>query len=96
MCEWDKSKARCGCGAWTGSEKSEGAGEPEYDDEGTGGEPLCRCGYACRDTAANELCESQDGAMLSKGEMNSSCCDATPPGSELNIEPKSCSGPPHQ
>jgi len=28
--------------------------------------------------------------MLSNGEMNISCCEATPPGSELNIEPKSC------
>src|ERR1700761_8811831 len=40
--------------------------------------------------AAIELWGSQDADMLSKGEMNNSCCEATPPGSELNIEPKSC------
>ena len=28
--------------------------------------------------------------MLSNGEMNNSRCEGTPPGSELNIEPKSC------
>ena len=71
--EWDESKARCGCGAWTGSEKSEGAGEPEYVDGGTGGVALCRCVYACRDAAANEPWESQDVAILSNGEMNNSC-----------------------
>ena len=40
--------------------------------------------------AAIELWASQDVDMLSKGEMNNSCCEVTPPGSELNIEPKSC------
>lgn len=89
MCAWDGSNARCGCGACTGSEKSEGAGEPEYVDEGAGGDAPCNCGYACMDATDIELWASQDADMLSSGEMNNSCCEATPPGSELNIGPKS-------